>query len=347
MRRPVSSADPQFRALVDELSVVRADGPPALACAVARLRELSNVEALVCAAPVQSTAGWALERFHADNLPNTSRFRTLLASYLSRVQDRIGWFNPINPELDQRNVLIEIRDLVPQGELESSALYAQLLQPLNLHHHHVARALLCDGDTLLAWFGAFHPRPLEPAQLDLLATALPALQRRLVIDRQIEAAPLVNAALDAVLEQIAGPAFIVSSTGRIHEVNNAGRVMLETRRAEISGAIIAALAGEPPELPLELIPLANHGVHDHWLAVLRTRNADSRVAHAIARASARLKLTRRQREVLARVITGESNAAIATALKISERAVEQHVTALFDRAAVDSRAALVTFVLLG
>lgn len=346
MTKAVSPSDPRFRALLDELSVVRPDGSPALAAAIPRLRQLADVESLVCVSPVQSTSGWTLDEFHADNLPNPSRFRALLTSYLSRAH-AIGWFNPVTPEPEQRNVLLDITDKVPADELGASALYTQVLQPLHLHRHHVLRSLLCDGESLLAWFGAFHPTPFEAAQRALLEAALPALQRRLVIDRQIESAPIVNAALEAVLEQIAGPAYIVSSNGRIHDVNAAGRAMLETRRQELSLTILAALAGDTPPMPIEMIPLASHGVHGHWLAVIRTSANDNRMELAIARAAARLKLTRRQREVLARVVTGESNATIADALEISERAVEQHITALFDRAAVDSRAALVTYVLLG
>lgn len=342
----VSTTDPRFRALLDELSVVRPDGPSPFGVAIRQLRELSRVDSIVCIELVQSTMGWALDGFYADNLPNASRFRLLVSSYLSR-GGKLGWFDAAKPELAQRNVLVDIRDKVSAAELEASAIYTQLLQPLHLHRHHVVRALICDDDRLVAWLGAFHSSPVEQAQLDVLDAAIPALQRRLVMDRQIESAPLVNAALEAVLEQIAGPALIVSAGGRIHEVNVAGRALLETKRAELSASILAALAGEAPTLPVELVRLDTHGVNDHWLAVVRTRSADSRAALAIARASARLKLTRRQREVLGRVVLGESNAAIAAALKITERAVEQHVTALFDRAAVDSRAALVTFVLLG
>ncbi|HSN24871.1 MAG TPA: LuxR C-terminal-related transcriptional regulator [Kofleriaceae bacterium] len=325
---------------------MRPDDPAPLESAIPRLRQLADVESIICASPVQSTSGWTLDSFHADNLPNASRFRALFATYLSRVQRDIGWFNAVRPEPEQRNVLVDLAQMVPADELAASALYTQVLQPLHLHRHHIVRSLLCDGESLLAWVGAFNPTPFDAAQLELLEAAVPALQRRLVIDRQIESAPIVNAALAAVLEQIAGPAFIVSSNGRIHDVNGAGRAMLESRRKELSLTLIAALAGDTPPLPIEMIPLADHGVHGHWLAVIRSRTADHRATSAIARTAARLKLTRRQREVLARVVVGESNATIAAALEISERAVEQHITALFDRAAVDSRAALVTYVLL-
>jgi DNA-binding NarL/FixJ family response regulator len=133
----------------------------------------------------------------------------------------------------------------------------------------------------------------------------------------------------------------------LFEVNEAGRSLLANRRTELGNAITAALANEEAAIPIDLTPLDSRGAKNHWLAVLRTRPEDSRVVDALARASTRLGLTRRQREVLEHVITGSSNATIADALRVSERAIEQHLTAIFDRAAVDSRAALVTYVLLG
>ena len=56
-------------------------------------------------------------------------------------------------------------------------------------------------------------------------------------------------------------------------------------------------------------------------------------------------LTPREREVLALMAEGRSNAAMADALVVSERAVEKHVTAIFSkldlpRAAQDHRRVL-------
>lgn len=347
MGRAGSRSGARLRALLDDLEVLRPDSPSGIAAAIAELRQLSGVEAIVCYSPVPSTTGWVIERFIAENLPNATRFRTLLASHLARCTETFGWFDPYRPEPEQRNVLVDLRELVPADQLETSRAYLDVLRPLRLHRHHVTRALLCEGEMLVAWFGVLHPTSLTREQRAIFEAALPVLCRRVGIERQIEVAPLVSAALDAVLEHIAAPAFVVSSGGRIFEVNEAGRVILATRRAEVASAIVATLAGKRAAIAMELTPLESRGAPDHWLVVIRTPTADSRAAQAVARVAARLELTRRQREVLARVVTGETNAAIAKALSITERAVEQHVTALFDRTAVDSRSALVTYVLLG
>lgn len=347
MSQARARSDARLQAILDEVEVVRPDGRGELDRVMAELRQLAEVDAILCVATIQTTSGWGIDRFFSDNLPNASRFRTLLRSYLTRAVDAFGWFDPNTPEVEQRNKLVEVQQLAPKAEIERSRIYREVLLPMRMHEHRVTRALLCEGEMFLGWFGVFHDGSLAPAQVRVLETVLPALARRIATERKLESAPLVSAALDAVLEHIASPALVVSSSGRIFEVNSAARAMLATQRAEIAASIVATMADEPAPLAFEMTPLASHGAPDYFLAVLRTRSADSRVAQAISRVATRLKLTRRQRDVLSRVVIGESNATIAAALSITERAVEQHVTALFDRAAVESRAALVAYVLVG
>jgi DNA-binding CsgD family transcriptional regulator len=346
MGRAVSRTDGRLRTLIEELDVVRPGDDAALAAVVAKLREVWQVEAVVCASPSPTTSGWVLDRFVADNLPNASRVRALTAAWLAK--DTEPWFfNKTTPDPSQRNVLVDLRARVPAKQFEASRVYRELLEPARLHRHHIYRALLCDGDVVLAWLGVYHPEALTESQRKKITTVLPALRKRLAHDRMLANGPLLSAALEAVLEYIAAPAFVVGANGRLLEVNEAGRTLLTTRRSELAKAITAALANEEAPLPIDLTPLHVDGAKNHWLAVLRTRSEDARVVDAIARAASRLGLTRRQREVLEHVVTGKSNATIADALRVSERAIEQHLTAIFDRAAVDSRAALVTYVLLG
>jgi DNA-binding CsgD family transcriptional regulator len=347
MGRVTARNDGRLNALIAELEVLRPDDPAQLAGVLAKLRELWGVEALVCSSPVPTTSGWVIERFIADGLPNPTRFRSLSAALIAQNPEPYGFFDADAPESPQRNVLVDVRARVPAKQFESSRAYREVLAPLRLHEHHLYRAVLCEGRTVLAWLGLYHPTPLTDAQRKQVTVVLPALRKRLAHERQLAAGPLISAALEVVLDQIAAPAFVVGANGRLLEVNEAGRALLTTRRAELAKAITATLANEEAPIPIDLTPLDSRGAKNHWLAVLRTRTEDSRVADALARAATRLGLTRRQREVLEHVITGGSNATIADALRVSERAIEQHLTAIFDRAAVDSRAALVTYVLLG
>jgi DNA-binding NarL/FixJ family response regulator len=54
-------------------------------------------------------------------------------------------------------------------------------------------------------------------------------------------------------------------------------------------------------------------------------------------------LTPREREVLALVAAGKSNRRIASALDISEHTVARHVSNIFDKLGVNSRAAATTY----
>ena len=344
----LSKADhTRLDALAGELGLIKIGAPSSIQAVLADFRVLSELDSLVCMCPVERTSGWAVERFACDNFPNDTKFRQVSTAFLEHAPRRFGWFDAIRPEPAQRNVVLELDDLAPRAELESSPAYAEVLVPLRLEHTFQVRALICESSSLLAWFGAFHSERASPRQIDLLIAMIPAMRRRLSIERRLDLCEMVNAALETVLEQLGVPAYVISATGRVFETNQAGKALLETRRAEVSASLRAALTQAPAPLPFELTRFREHGGEDHWLAILRTKGTDARLAHALGLAASRLKLTPRQREVLDLVIRGAATTTIAAALAISERAVEQHISAMFDRAEVSSRAALVSLVLLG
>jgi DNA-binding NarL/FixJ family response regulator len=55
------------------------------------------------------------------------------------------------------------------------------------------------------------------------------------------------------------------------------------------------------------------------------------------------RLTPRERQVVARVATGESNREIATHLGLSEITVKHHVSSIFDKLGVSNRAELAAY----
>jgi DNA-binding CsgD family transcriptional regulator len=91
-----------------------------------------------------------------------------------------------------------------------------------------------------------------------------------------------------------------------------------------------------------MTPLVSRGAPAQFLAVARVTN-DARARCATA--ARRWELSARQAEVLAWVVDGASNARIAAELGIAEGTVEAHVTAIFARAEVASRAELIAVVL--
>jgi DNA-binding NarL/FixJ family response regulator len=70
-------------------------------------------------------------------------------------------------------------------------------------------------------------------------------------------------------------------------------------------------------------------------------NIDLRATGALA--ARRDKLTSRELQVLQLVAAGKTNKAIATALQLSQRTVDRHVSNLFDKLDVTTRAAATAY----
>ena len=344
---PELSLDEQakVRAIVAELEVVRLDSPSAITLTLPAIRELIEVDAMACIELAERGPGWTVERCETSRVPNPSRFRQLIGTFLDKNPRRTPWLDLAAPPLAQRNTVVDVIEL-SGGTLARTAFYAEVLLPARLHEHRPIRTLICEEDTLLAWVGGFARAIAAPFQLARFAALVPAIRRRLSIERRLNTSTLTTSALGVVLDHLGAPAFVIDARGRIVEANHAGRTLRAHRRTDVSASLRSALAHGEGAIHFELTPLVARGAQPHWLAFAREEEAEVRLARAIERATARLELTTRQRAVLEHVVRGESNAVIAEHLGIGERAVELHVTALLDRAAVDSRAALVSLVLL-
>lgn len=347
MAKPSKSDSERARAIVAELDILRLDQPSAVTTTLGQVRELLELDAIACITPVERTTGWAVDRFEIDNIPNPTKFRHVTLQYLQHAPRRIGWFDPLRPESEQRNLAFDLGELCTAEEHKASRGYREVLVPTGLHHHHVLRALICEGASLLAWYGGFTTDKIDRRQRELLNTLVPTLRRRLATERRLNEAVRTTAALEVAMEHLGVPAYVVSSNGRVHESNEPGKLLLHSKRSEVSQAIRAALARKPAAMEFELTRLGMAGSAEHWLAILRSRSPSVRITQAVARACTRFKLSPRQRDVLSLVVQGESNASIASALGVSERAVELHISAMLERAAVENRAALVSTVLLG
>jgi DNA-binding NarL/FixJ family response regulator len=132
-------------------------------------------------------------------------------------------------------------------------------------------------------------------------------------DEGIQAAAWIRANLPAtgvvVLSQYAQPGYAVA----LLEGGSAGRAYLLKERigdvAELAGAIRAVAAGGSVIDPAVVDQL------------VRTRRDDGQPGLA--------SLTPRELEILAEMAQGKSNAAIAAALFVTERAVEKHTNSIF------------------
>jgi DNA-binding CsgD family transcriptional regulator len=145
------------------------------------------------------------------------------------------------------------------------------------------------------------------------------------------------AALDAALEALTAPAFVVGPHYKIEVANRAGLSLLARDHKSVTTSIRqSALAG--PGRAFSITHLGRAGEPAYLLAI---RKESSGVVERVALAQKRWGLSVRQARVLELVATGASNKEIAGTLACAEATVENHLTELFRRSGARSRAGLV------
>lgn len=317
-----------------EQELIGFDGRDAITDVLPEIRRLLDTDAVLVLTPVEAAGGLEVGRFQSLGFAEPERVRAAFADVFWHQPRRYAWYDPICPEPAQRNRVLEAHSLMGPGELERSYVYERVLRPCSLQQHRQPRVLLCDGASLLAWFGAFQAGAVTRRQLRVLGRLARPMRRRLALERTLE--PLVrSAALAAALDQLGAPAIVLAGQ-RIVEANASGRALLAERRREL-------LDGR---LETDAVPIRLAGCPDLRLLIVRSDTRDARIAAAVERAATRWGLGARSRHILSRVMRGDASATIAAEISISRRAVELHVTSLFERAGVGSRAELVAAALL-
>lgn len=337
--------------LEQELRHVSLDGRTPFDGVLRALQRLLPAEATaLCKARQKNGAEWEFDVFHWAGGVGAVEAERCFTEFLASVKGRFAWYDPKSPEPEQRNRVIEAISRIPPGELERSRIYSEVLVPLGLERHKQLRVLICEGSGLLSWFGAFIPDRVDAQQRQILRRLVPAMRERLSIEQRLRDAPRLAAALDAALEHLGAPAFILDERGNVRETNTAGRALL-------SGSLGRALKHElhdvvnasPEALGFERIRLEEGGRPLGFLAIakLSTSSAASPIGRRL-RTKTQAKywgLSPRQTEVLELLASGASNLRIGSALGISERTVETHVAAILSKAQVGTRAELIATLL--
>jgi DNA-binding CsgD family transcriptional regulator len=332
-----------LRGLRNELDTVVVDRAGALDNVLYELRGLLRAENTVLARMREMGQAWDMDLFHSSGLPEPAAMQRRLSAFFSTAPRRFAWYNAVSPEAEQRNKVVEAISRIPPGEYEASRLHAEVMAPLSLEKHKQLRVLVCDGPSLLAWFGAFIPEAVNARQEQILNSLVPSLRRRLVLEQKLREAPRLAVALEVALEHLGSPAFILGAKGQIKELNVAARVLLEQSSLDITAELRESAAARATRLTCELIPLRDQGYAVGWLAIVRlpTPSADTARSTRAAMFAARWNLTPRQRQVLELIASGATNSRIGAELGISERTVEDHVAAILAKAEVVTRAGLI------
>jgi DNA-binding CsgD family transcriptional regulator len=361
-RLRVYDASKQIQELIAFLEVLREDEPEALARAVQDLSLLLGARKALAFGVRIEQERVSLSFAHA-NVPEFDgklalEFNHLLASGRAPLL-----FNPARPEPNQRNVTLVIPPLlsVPSSGVcakkskrgrpihlplnprlsddKDRVLANQLLVAAGISDHFILRSLICEGSSLLAWVGVFQPEPPTDKQRDILKALLPALQKRLKVERLIGKSAFNAAALDLVLEKVSVPAFLITASGAIVHTNSAGRTLASSDWRRLEQSLRDSLRASGPESPFDLTRLSWAGAPDHYFAVKRaaSREQATRLEEAVKSWRLRLQGAR----VLSRLVQGDPNKAIAAKLGCAESTIELYVTEILRRAGVDSRAALI------
>lgn len=247
------------------------------------------------------------------------------------------FFDPTGLEKDQRNEVVSIL-----GRFGGKGRRQDFFRRIGLDFEvdDITRVIVCDGDELLMWVGGASLGPLDGERLRAFASVVPDLGARFVMEKKLRDGALAKHGLATALELLSAPAFIVRRDGVSEHANGLGKRLHDRDGKDIARALTDAVAafedGRPAAERTQVTRLAGVGV-PRWLVILHERAVAARVASA----ADDWGLTDRQRDVLGGIVSGHANKAIAKRLKCSEATVEAHATAIYRKARVEGRAALI------
>ena len=162
--------------------------------------------------------------------------------------------------------------------------------------------------------------------------------------------PLCLTVLEMLLDVVGASVFVVAADGELVVANARGILLLELHGEVLRSFLRAGTADANDAEP----ELANWSVGSfcgtrRWFtlgargshALVVVEHVESASDGVVERAAREWTLTARQEEVFRLVLDGHSNKEIAERLGMASRTVEVHITTLFEKAGVDSRARLI------
>jgi DNA-binding CsgD family transcriptional regulator/PAS domain-containing protein len=257
--------------------------------------------------------------------------------YLAGRGTNWGAYNPVRPEAAQRDRVLSAAEVITLTEGRSVPAAEFVYGRLGVRGFDTLRVLVCDGPSMLGWLGVLQPERTTERQRATLARLVPTFRKRLVFERLVRESSVTTGGLAAAFEQINAPAWLLGPGGQIAHANAAAKARFDADPAAVRVELAACAAGiAAPRFKVTPLRGADRSNAGHL--VVETPDVGSRV---VTEAGRRFNLTPAQTRVFERVARGASNATIAAELKVAERTVEAHVTAILVKAQVASRSALI------
>ena len=317
-----------LREIVRALKSLKVDEDPVIEVLAGRLEEVFGMEAVLAFTLLPAPGRWLVDGVNVSGL-QTADQRSLFT--FLRGSDLGGGYSFAMPEQGLRNRAFTI----PAGATSDTDALQLTIVGTELRGLHQMRLYVCDDNKLLLCVCGFRTRPFTGRDQFLLGAMVPALVPRLRWEREQQSARVIIAGLSAALEAVPCAAFIVRGSSAILYANSAGQALCD-RSSSLQlfepkpGGALAAAPG------FEMKQLDTPGLEPHYLITQTHTDLSSRIDEL----HQQWGLTRRQREVLALLVQGQSNREIADQVGCALRTAELHVSNLIHKAACSSRTEL-------
>lgn len=327
--------------LRERVRSVPPDGVVDHATLIDGLKNTFGLEHVGFFAPARVGRGWELDIDELDDfkaLWDVQAWREALAEG----RPEAVFFDPSAVTEQQQNVALSLRrsfGLVGEKQTFLASI------GLDLAKIDLVRALICDGAHAHVWIGTASTKPIPEAKRAAFDAFIPELRAFFALERKLRDAAVATSGLAAALDLLPAPAFIVGRGGNAEHANTVGRQELDRAPEETVEKITSAIRSfeRGTATRAEVTRIAGPGVPERWLVVLQAESNDRRLG-TLAKDWG---LTARQREVLVGICRGDANKTIAQELACVEATVEAHATAIYRKAGVEGRAALIAKVLGG
>ncbi|UJR87367.1 MULTISPECIES: LuxR C-terminal-related transcriptional regulator [Sandaracinus] len=270
--------------------------------------------------------GWTVEYAHIFPSPGpTTNAKASMDAALAGVGlHELSPVFPLRDDVTNQPLYCSVETLAEWGAYR----YRDVSAKLDVAGPQIGVAFADRGTTLgYIGFGSFTDE-FAPWSATALRAVIPALRARLAVDLRIREARVLAAALEAALDLVEVPAFVLLATAHLVHANALGRLWRDRDPQGLREAIDASIAGAA-DAPLAIDRRRVPGMPDVVVAVqrrARSRALLERFAHDH-------RLTRREIEVLEQIAAGHSNKTIASNLTCTVKNVEQFVSSLFARPA--------------
>jgi DNA-binding CsgD family transcriptional regulator len=344
MPRFSASDTRRLREIARELGTIRESSLTALAWLAPTLREVLRTEKAVTCTYAPRADGLSIVRGGESKLP--TEIHAFTDEWLRTAPVRWTSFNPMRPEPAHRNRAMTLDDIQRVSGLASPPVVSAVYAKYGLARDDTLRVLVCDGASLVGYVALFQANPFEKRQKRLLSHLVPAIQQRLSRERLLSHASSTKLLLGAALEEIPSAAFVLSDGGRVIETNRLGARWLDAKgldgRRALRDAVVAPAPTATASFRLTRVVTAEES--PKVLAVELTTMA---TFYAVARAGDRWGFTARELQVLEGVADGVPTRTLAAHLAVSERTVEAHLTRMFAKAQVATRAEMIAKAMSG